>query len=63
MSYQFAKYFKYKDRELEMLYAIFKACSFEDVCDDIPDRKNAANEAKKNKQLEERLSAFYETKI
>lgn len=63
VSYQMAHYIKCKDEQLDMLYSIFRSCSFEDVCDGIRDRKNAEAEAIKIKQLEERLAAYYSTRI
>lgn len=45
--FMMATYLKCESRELEMLYAIFKACSFEDICDEIRDKKN--DELEKNK--------------
>jgi DNA-directed RNA polymerase delta subunit len=46
-----------------MLYAIFKACSFEDICDEIRDKKDAEKEKIVAARLKERLTQFYETKV
>jgi len=54
--YQLAQYLKFENRELEMLMALFKACSFEDICDEIKDKKDVDKEKLKCASLDERLN-------
>lgn len=61
--FMMANYLKFQNKELEMLYAIFKACSFEDICDEIRDKKDAEKEKIVAARLKERLTQFYETKV
>jgi len=61
--FQLARYLKFDGKEFEMLYALFKACSFEDICDEIRDKKSEDKEKIKTAELTNRLKAYYETKV